>query len=369
LPVKALRVEGVAIRNLRNIERADLASLPRFTVLSGDNGQGKTTVLEAIYLVCTSRSFRTAKLAETVTHGAPSASVRAAFVEGEETREQVVGLEGSRRRVTLDGKRPPTLAGYAVQSPVVVFHPGELMLSAGSASKRRTLLDRIALFIDPTSTDHQQRYTAASRSRQRLLEMGGSSAAGLEAFEKLMIEHGRGLGRGRAEAVRRLSVPLVDFFERITKDARPLEADYDPGGPEDEAVLAGILARDRERDRRRGSAGVGPHRDDLVLSLGGHDVRAYASQGEHRAVTMALKLAELASIAAARGIQPILLLDDVSSELDVARTARLFDCLREDPGQILLTTTRPELIDTPYLSRAERRDYRLERGVVSDVTA
>jgi DNA replication and repair protein RecF len=128
-----------------------------------------------------------------------------------------------------------------------------------------------------------------------------------------------------------------------------------------------LLASDRDRDRRRGSAGAGPHRDDLELRLGGHDVRSYASQGEHRAVTMALKMAELSCIAAARGLQPILLLDDVSSELDVARTALLFDYLRESPGQILLTTTRPELIATPRYSPDERRDYRLQGGIVSAV--
>jgi DNA replication and repair protein RecF len=367
--LKALGIASLAIRNLRNVERADFLALPRFTVLSGHNGQGKTTLLEAIYLVCTSRSFRTAKLAETIAHGAPAASVRAIFAEGAEgdTREQVIGLQGARRKVTLNGKRPPSLASYAVQSPVVVFHPGELMLSSGPAGKRRTLLDRIALFVDPSSSDHLQRYMVASRARQRLLETRGSAATGLDAFEKLMAVHGSAVGRARAGATERLAGELVRAFSRITHDARSLEARYDAGGPEDEQALEEMLAMDRDRDRRRGSAGAGPHRDDLELRLGGHDVRSYASQGEHRAVTMALKMAELWCIAEVRGVQPMLLLDDVSSELDVARTALLFDYLRESPGQILLTTTRPELIETPGYSPDERRDYRLQGGVVTAV--
>jgi DNA replication and repair protein RecF len=105
----------------------------------------------------------------------------------------------------------------------------------------------------------------------------------------------------------------------------------------------------------------------LVIRLGGYDVRVEASQGEHRAITMALKMAELACIAEARGIHPVLLLDDVSSELDLSRTALLFEFLRETPGQLLLTTTRPALIDTQGLSAGERRDFRLEKGVVSEV--
>src|SRR6478736_3056738 len=115
----ALRIESVALRNFRNIERADLTGLSRFTVLSGDNGQGKTSVLEAIYFVCTSRSFRTSQPGEIVSHSASTASVRATLREGSDARDQSIGIEGRVRKVTLQGKRPPSLASYAVASPVV----------------------------------------------------------------------------------------------------------------------------------------------------------------------------------------------------------------------------------------------------------
>jgi DNA replication and repair protein RecF len=365
--VLALRIRNLALRNFRNVERADLIDLSRFTVLSGDNGQGKTSVLEAIYLVCTSRSFRTSQLGEIVRHGSTTASVRALFLEGSEEREQTVGLEGRVRKVTLHGKRPPNLAAYATASPVVAFHPGEMVLSSGPASKRRTLLDRIALFVDPTSMDHLQRYTAASRSRQRTLELRGTEASELDAFEQLMARHGAGLTRARAQASEHIIDELKRAFHRITAETRPLEARYEPGGSSDEAQLAEALKTGRERDRHRRSAGTGPHRDDLAITLGGFDVRVEASQGEHRAVTLALKMAELACISRARAAQPVLLLDDVSSELDLARTALLFDLLRETPGQLLLTTTRPSLIDTRGLQAGERRDFRVERGVLREV--
>ncbi len=376
--VDALAIASIALRHFRNIERADLGDLPRFTVLSGDNGQGKTSVLEAVYFVCTTRSFRTSKLEELIRHHetaggenapptqSPIASVRAIVRERGLEREQSVGLQGRARTVTLAGKRPPSLAAFAVQSPVVVFHPAEMILSSGPASKRRTLLDRIALFVDPTSMDHLQRYTAAARSRKRALETRGAAAAELDAFEQLMASHGAALTRARAEASRRVVPELQTSFQRITADRRELEAGYDPGGSEDEETLRGALLAGRERDRHRGSPGAGPHRDDLQIRLGGYDVRADASQGEHRAITMALKMAELACIAQARGVYPVLLLDDVSSELDLSRTALLFEYLRESPGQILLTTTRPSLIDTRGLASADRRDFHLDRGVVRD---
>jgi DNA replication and repair protein RecF len=241
-----------------------------------------------------------------------------------------------------------------------------MVLSSGPASKRRTLLDRIALFVDPTSMDHLKRYTVASRSRQRLLETRGTGAPELEGFESLIASHGAAISRIRREACRRIAAELGICFPRITAEPRLLAAIYEPGGPEEEGALAEALAAQRERDRHRGSASSGPHRDDLVLKLGGYDVRVDASQGEHRAVTLALKLAELSCIAAARSVHPILLLDDVSSELDLSRTALLFDFLRETPGQILLTTTRPELIDTRGLKPSERRDFHLRGGVVKE---
>jgi DNA replication and repair protein RecF len=364
--VASLAIASIALRNFRNIASADLTDLSRFTVLSGNNGQGKTSVLEAAYLVCTTRSFRTAKLGEIVRHGEPIASVRAKLLEGQDTREQVVGLRGATRTVTLAGKRPPSLAAYAVQSPAVVFHPGEMVLTSGPASKRRTLLDRIALFVDPTSMDHAKRFTVASRSRQRLLETRGTSAPELDGFEHIMAMHGAAISRIRAEACLRIAAELATSFPRITAEKRPLEAFYEPGGPTEEAPLAAALAEERERDRHRGSASSGPHRDDLVLRLGGYDVRIDASQGEHRAVTLGLKLAELSCIVRARGVHPVLLLDDVSSELDLSRTALLFEFLRETPGQILLTTTRPGLIDTRGLDPSERRDFHLREGVVSE---
>ncbi len=362
----SLAVDAIALRNFRNIASADLTDLARFTVFSGNNGQGKTSVLEAVYLVCTTRSFRTAKLGEIVRHGEEVASVRARLVEAGDAREQVIGLRGSTRTVSLAGKRPPSLASYAVQSPAVVFHPGEMVLSSGPASKRRTLLDRIALFVDPSSMDHLKRYTIASRSRQRVLETRGSSAPELDGFESLIASHGAAVSRIRREACCRIAAELGTSFPRITAEKRRLEAIYEPGGPEEEGPLAAALTAQRERDRHRGSASSGPHRDDLVLKLGGYDVRVDASQGEHRAVTLALKLAELSCIAEARSVHPMLLLDDVSSELDLSRTALLFDFLRETPGQILLTTTRPELIDTRGLAPSERRDFHLREGAVRE---
>jgi DNA replication and repair protein RecF len=361
----AVRLKSLNIRNLRNLARVDVALVPRLNVLFGNNGQGKTTFLEAIYLACTTKSFRTAKVSEVVAHGEKVASIRAAIKDGDDEREQAIGVEGSKRHVTLSGNRPSSLASYAVQSPVVIFHPGEMVLSSGPASARRTLLDRIALFIDPTSMDHFRRYAVALRARQRTLETRGANAVELEAFERLMATHGAALTAARREASERIAGRLQQAFDRITSGRTRLEAKYKPGGSRDSGEEEQKLAQSRESDRHKRSAGSGPHRDDLKIMLGGHDARIDASQGEHRAITMALKITELNCVAEARGTCPILLLDDVSSELDLDRTALLFDFLRETDAQVFLTTTQPALVDTAKFNPSDRAEFLVVDGVVT----
>jgi DNA replication and repair protein RecF len=361
--VIALRFQSLSIRNVRNLAQVDVQLVPRLNVLFGDNGHGKTSFLEAIYLVCTTKSFRTGKLGEIVTHARDVASVRADVHEGEERREQVVGLQGGKRHVTLSGKRPTTLADYAVRSPVVVFHPGEMVLSYGPPSARRTLLDRVALFIDKASMDHGQRYAGAMRARQRTLEMRGTASAELTAFERLMAVHGAALTAARREASERIAEKLQKVFERITSGQRRLQAQYEPGGSTDPEREADILSRSRERDRQKRAASAGPHRDELKITMNGYDARVDASQGEHRAITMALKISELQCVSEARGTCPILLLDDVSSELDQSRTALLFDFLRDVDAQVVLTTTQPALIEKARFEASERAEFHVRDGV------
>jgi DNA replication and repair protein RecF len=164
----------------------------------------------------------------------------------------------------------------------------------------------------------------------------------------------------RAAAAERLAERARAAFSRIAAPGLDLAVSYAAGAPRDEAEFLRELAARRPADLRRGSASIGPHRDDLSLSISGRPVRGVASQGQHRAVTLALKSAEIDVIGQARGVRPILLLDDVSSELDRDRTQALFAFLREQEGQVLLTTTRPELIDTG--SSASRLDFSIREG-------
>jgi DNA replication and repair protein RecF len=370
-----LLLDRLRVRDLRNLEQVDFEPAPRVTVISGDNGHGKTSLLEAIYFAATSRSFRTHRPGELLRHGAKTAFAGARFVEVDGdlppiAREQTAAVEGVSCAVRIDGNRPASLAEFATRSPVIAFHPEELTLSTGPAPGRRTLLDRLALFMDPLSADHRARYTRAIKARQQLLRKSAGSnldSADIRAFEELAARHGAALTRARALAAASLNSELLPAFEQIAAPTLALEARFAPGGTADPAEAEAELIRRRARDAFRPSSSFGPHRDDLTLLLNGHPARIVGSQGQHRALTLALKAAETAAIAKARGLEPILLLDDVSSELDRERTLALFAFLSRRHGQIFLTTTRRELIVTPGLPASERRDFHVEAGLLLPV--
>jgi DNA replication and repair protein RecF len=364
--MRSLAIASLSIRDFRNLAKVDLELGPRFNVVFGDNGQGKTNLLEAVYVLATSRSFRTARLEELVASGAQTASVRARVVETGEDREQSVGMRRGLRATRIDGKRPPSLAAYALRTPIVVFHPGAMALSMGGGIERRRLLDRIALYASPASLAHGVSYGRAMRARQRVLESRGEDAGDLDGWEELMVRHGQALGDARAEAADRLIPAACRAFERIGPTGLELGARYQRGAPPDAETFRSELTTHRRRDGARGSASVGPHRDELALSLGSKGVRAMASQGQHRAVVLALELGEIEVITEVRGVRPVLLLDDVSSELDRDRTAALVGALRDEQGQVLLTTTRPDLIDAAGLCGVEGRlSFRVVGGTIA----
>lgn len=366
--VASLWFRQVRLHSVRNIEAAELSPSPRFNLISGDNGQGKTSVLEALYLVATTRSFRTERLGQVLRSGDPEARVAASVREGQFERQLAVRLGPRGRQVELDGKRPKTLSSYAVRTPVVVFHPRDLELVTGGASERRRLLDRLILYADPPGAEAARRYGEALKERQRLLDSRGVGAPELRDYERVAAEHGARFARARAAAAARLLPELGAAFRRVASPGLELSATHAPGGSEDVGVFTQELASRRPEDCRRGRASFGPQRDELALSIDGRAARSDASQGQQRLLSLSLKLSELRCIEAARRAHPVLLLDDVSSELDAARTASVLSLLEASRGQIFITTTRPELFES-FISSAsaegESARYRVENGRIS----
>lgn len=359
-----LRVTRLGISNVRGLSTTRFEPSPHVTVLSGANGQGKTSLLEAVYVACRGQSFRTSSMAEVVRHGETRAELRAEIDEAGLLRSQRVVLEPSKRRLELEGKRARSMADYAVQTPVVVFHPGELALTTGGAALRRALLDRVSFFRVPSHLKKLTDYTKAQRERQRALQERGPGALDLPEWEALMADAGLDVMRVRSESAEQLDRETLQAFEALAAPNLRLTSRYATTAPLDVEAYRHTLAKSRVRDAHRGSASTGPHRDDWELRIDDNPARAFASQGQHRALVLAIKSAEIEVVAKARGVQPIVLLDDVSSELDRERTRALFAFLRKQRGQVLLTTTRPELVELGAEADASSAHFELEAGVL-----
>ena len=363
--VSNLRFEKARLASFRNIASASIEPSPALNLIWGDNGQGKTSILEALYAVATTRSFRTDKLPQVVRTGDEQARVGATVSEGTFLRELSLTLGQRSRSVALDGKRPKTLSSYAVRTPVVVFHPRDLELVTGAAGERRRLLDRLILYADPPGAEAARRYAEALRDRQRLLDTRGVTAAELGDFESVAAEHGARFARARFEASEKLLPELSAAFRSVTPQALTLSAGYVAGGSQNAQDFEAELRARRPEDSRRGRASFGPHKDELALHIDGRAARSDASQGQQRLLSLSLKLAELRCIEHTRRVHPVLLLDDVSSELDASRTESVLTLLEASQGQIFVTTTRPELFRTGGFSGAERAEFQVTEGRVS----
>lgn len=357
-------MERLAAQGFRNLAQVELAPGPRLNVVSGDNGQGKTSLLEALYVAATTRSFRTERLAELIRHGADRAEIAVRLEEAGVSRAQRAELGERGRSFTVDGRRARSAAAHALATPIVVFHPGDLELVAGAAVGRRRLLDRVALHRDPASGEARRRHAEAMRERKLLLERGGVAAAGLDEFEAVAATYGVSLARARRAAAEELAGRLAALFPEVAPAGLALAVEYEPGGVEDTALFRAALAERRVQDHRRGTASFGPQRDELGLALEGRPARTQASQGQQRLLALTLTLAELDCVRAARHVEPVLLLDDVSSELDATRTSAVHTLVERAAGQVFVTTTRPELVGRGGASEDERRDFVVERGAV-----
>jgi DNA replication and repair protein RecF len=350
-----VRLLSLALRDFRNVREARIVPSARATVLVGPNGQGKTNLLEALFLLCTLRPLRATRLAELVRFGAERARVEGDF-EGPGGARQVaveIGAEG--RTAFLDGKPLATydrLDAFFEGRAAVCFSPDDLLLVKGGPDQRRRFLDRAAFNRWPAVLAEAREYLRALRARNAALRNAAPDVE--ESFREPLVRAGARLVTRREALVAELAPRVAAAFSEISGPGgaearlayRPA-AGVPPHGTETEiaARLAEALALRVDRDRDKGYTSAGPHMDDLTLALGGRGVRLYGSQGQQRALVLALKIAEIENLRDRLGRPPLLLLDDVSSELDPEKNGHLLRHLAELPGQAFLTTTDRRLLE------------------------
>jgi DNA replication and repair protein RecF len=337
------------LRDFRNYERAEVTLAPGLTVVSGPNGAGKTNLLEAAYFALTARSPRTANERELVRRGAGPARVEAELGEEEGRHVLEVALApGEPKRLRADGAEMDAFLPGEQRPAVVAFLPDRLGLVKGAPAQRRGHLDQLVAALWPARAQTRTEYSRALAQRNALLariRAGSAAADALGAWDLEVARRGVELMADREEAAAALSPSFAELALELGLP-EPAELRYRPRSEasEPEALVAELVER-READLARGFTAHGPHRDELSLLHAGSSLRAYGSQGQQRVALLALLFAERELLAARTGRPPLMLLDDVMSELDEARRERLAERLR-DGGQAVLTATEPAHVPT-----------------------
>ena len=360
-----MKLTGFSAAGFRNLEPLEFTPGAALTVICGRNGQGKTNLLEAIWLLTGGKSFRGAKDAELVGRGKEFA-VLEGDVDDEERPQHIqltVGLPGSGRpgrtaRVNgVDMGRAGAIAGTFT---AVVFEPGHLSLVKGSPSGRRNFLDAALCQLYPGYLGLMRRYLRVVTQKNALLKAWNRTAGAGEmrqSFDEQLLTLGEEIGRRRQEYLGVICPEIYRTYHDISGGRETLSVQYRPTC--EPGALLETLRQSRRRDVAAGFCTVGPHREDFELSLDERPAKIYASQGQQRSIVLSMKLAEAAGTREITGEHPVMLLDDVLSELDEHRQRYLLS--RMEHRQTIVTAC-----DTAAFARTDGRIYRMHGGMLTE---
>lgn len=333
-----MRLAALRLRDFRNYARLDTPLGPGFHLLLGDNAQGKTNILEAIYLLATLRSFRGVGGAQMIRHGQKGWFVGATAIAST-THEIKFYWSPAQRQLTLDGQPVRRITDYLGTLRAVVFCSEDLGLVKGTSRMRRRFLDLLLSQTRPAYLPTLQQYTQALRQRNALLKQPRPDADSLAGFTTTLVRLGTQLTHMRHDILPRIS-PLARLaYRRISHNAEELRLDYAPSIKQDFALE---LAQSAARERALRSTLIGPHRDELVLLLNDKPAAQFGSEGQKRTLAIALKIAQAEYLHGILGTAPILLIDDVMGELDARRRAAfmpLLEQIHRSRGQVFMTCT------------------------------
>lgn len=353
-----MRLEFLRLFEFRNFDRLELSFRPRLNFFVGENGQGKTNLVEAVHLLSRGVSFRPATsqnfLFHRGSHVAPTARIEGLFVKRELNYRVELTLESGRKSALINGKKA-TSGDLLKNFPTVLFSPESLAAIKEGPEQRRLLIDEIVLSCDPKQGQLLREYSRALRSRNRLLKnlaegigSRGDTEASLESLNKIYFLLSTHLTAARLESLRRVLPAFREAMKFISDDAvGDISVDYvisDESALDwgESQIFDALQKRHRElaiSEMAYGGSLVGPHKHDIKFLLAGNDSRFYSSQGQQRALILALKIAQIVYHQSIHQTYPVLLLDDVLSELDSKKRVCLMRFLEGVSAQILITST------------------------------
>jgi DNA replication and repair protein RecF len=364
-------VVELRLRDFRGYADARVSVGDGLTVIHGPNGAGKTNLLEGLYFGCTGRSCRTTNERELIRFGA-QATRATVTCEGEDgTHELAVGFApGQPKRMRFDGAPVERLLDVSDRPLISVFLPDRLELIKGAPALRRAHLDQVVAALWPARAATRRAYAQTLGQRNALLSRiraGLVAQDSIASWDLQLARQGIALMEDRRRAIDALIDPFGRISDVLGLDGEPTLS-YRPRSRASEAEqLSRELAERLAGDVERGFTGHGPHRDDIVLLREGRDVRSYGSQGQQRIALLALLLAEREVIGSARTAAPVMLLDDVMSELDRERREALVELLRSGDAQSIITTTDLEHVPSAHEGDVTRLRVRSHEAVAESV--
>jgi DNA replication and repair protein RecF len=333
-----VQLAHLRLRDFRNYARLDADFAPGFHLLLGENAQGKSNILEAIYLLATLRSFRGVGGAQMVRHGQKGYFIGANVVN-QGSHAIKTYWSAQERRLTLDAQPIRKLSDYLGILRAVVFCSEDAQLVKGPASGRRRFLNLLLTQTHPTYLPLLQRYAQAVRSRNALLKQPAPNETALDGFTRQMVALGSQIIRHRHELLPNFAPLAANVYGRLANDQEELRLEYQPSVKSDFVVE---LAQSRGRERTFRSTLIGPHRDELLLTVGGKSAAQFGSEGQKRSLAIALKLAQAEYVANLQGTPPVLLIDDIMGELDAERRTAFLPLLQRVQhahSQVFMTAT------------------------------
>ena len=362
-----MNISQIKVQDYRNIRALEFSPAPELTVICGQNGQGKTNLLEAVWLMTGSKSFRGSKDAELIREDAPFALLEgdvSGFGKDSHIRIAIAPATAPQRRGRtasvngVDYGRATNLAGVFT---AVVFDPGHLSLVKGSPEGRRRFLDAALCQLYPGYLALLRRYTRQVTQKNALLKQYERTAGArelLDVFDASMAEAGEEMMRRRAAYLAQLAPKAETMYDEISSGRETLHITYEATC--EAGKLLDALHEARRRDIAAGFCTAGPHREDMGMTIDGRDAKSFASQGQKRSTVLSLKLAEAAVACDVLGEHPVMLLDDVLSELDEHRQDYLLS--RIAGRQTIVTACDPGLFE-----RTTGRVYRMSSGFLTGV--
>ncbi len=363
-----MTLSKLSVQSFRNLESVTLEFGNGFNIFHGDNAQGKTNLLESIFLLGTLKSFRMARNNELIRWERPFSLIKGSVLDDFTKRELTLLLDKGNKKVRIDQKTVTRVADFFGILTVVLFAPEELTMVRGVPDTRRRYLDRAIFASDIIYLTRHHEYVRILRQRNSLLKSGDISS--LEPWSEQLAQSGALIVTHRVRYLDRIADLLKTTYREIsgTEDEagiayRAAYAVYSNDADENTARLISALARMKDQERQQRTTLLGPHRDDIVFTMNGKPLRHAASQGQQRCFILALKMAEIEYLRLCNGQAPVLLLDDMTSELDRYRTENLLRFLTERGMQVFITTTGMEQVQA-FVNHDRLRTFHVKQGIV-----